>query len=68
MKFQLTFKSPDAISEAVYDLRKKYPAMHKDDINELVYNTASEYVRYGEYITVEFDTETNEAVLIKRND
>ncbi len=56
MKFRVTFKTPDAVDYAV----DEYGLEHKDEIKE----TARKFVTYGEYITVEFDTETQTATVV----
>jgi hypothetical protein len=51
MKFRLTFKTPDAhlqLSEI----------MDQDKYNNCLWLMQS-YVRYNEYVTLEFDTETH---------
>ena len=63
MKIQLTFKSPDAISEAIQDAgisRRTQP----DEYDEM-YEELSEWTRYGEYLDVEYDTETKQMVILK---
>ena len=64
MKIQLTFKSPDALGEAIQDAgisRRTNP----DEYDEL-YEELSAWVRYGEYLDVEYDTETKQMVVVKK--
>lgn len=55
MKFKISFKTPDAI-EQVYDLPKFTQEIARDFMQK--------YMKYGEYITIEFDTEANTAVAV----
>jgi hypothetical protein len=65
MKFQVTYKTPDAAYYACQDLQRSNPDIHKDDISELVYGTLHKTTGGSEYITVEFDTDANTAVVVK---
>lgn len=56
MKFSITFKTPDAIDYAV----DEHGQEHEEEIKE----TARKFVRWGELITVEFDTETQSATVL----
>lgn len=58
MKFNVTFKTPDAVYYAV----DEYGQEHKEEIEE----TASKFVSYGEYVTIEFDTETKTATVVPK--
>lgn len=49
MKFQVTFKTPDAVSEALSDLDDQTIIDRLEDF-------ASQWVKYGEYVTLEFDS------------
>lgn len=56
LKVQLTFKTPDVAYEATQDL---------PDEEQLAAEVAiSKWVKYGEYLTVEIDTETDECKVI----
>ena len=57
MKFRVTFKTPDALDEAVGEIDQK----HADK----AYDLAQEFVEFGEYITVEFDTTAKTCVVLK---
>ena len=64
MKILLTFKSPDAISEALADAGI-YQRRQPDEYDEL-YSELAEFIRYGEYIDVEYDTETKQMSVIRK--
>lgn len=53
MKVQLLFKTPD-VTDQIDD----------EDCTEEVLAVLAKFIRYGEYITVEFDTETNSCVAV----
>lgn len=61
MKFRLTFKTPDVAYEVFREMRIN---------NETYENQANaedlvrRYVKYGELITIEFDTETRTAKVV----
>jgi hypothetical protein len=64
MKIRLTFKSPDALSEAIMGAgisRRTRPDEYDD-----LYAELSEWMRYGEYLDVEYDTETRQMTVLKR--
>lgn len=54
MKIRLTFKTPDAMSEALESV--------DEDMQDSVKDLISSWVEYGEYLTVEFDTENKTCV------
>lgn len=56
MKFNVLFKTPDAVEYSTdhLSLEEKVEAME----------TARKFVQYGEYITIEFDTETKTATVL----
>ena len=58
MKFSITFKTPDAVEEAIYD------HTYDDNKQEEMRALTDKFVRYGELITVEFDTETGTATVV----
>jgi len=64
MKIKLTFKSPDAVSDGILDAGISQRT-NPDEYDEL-YEQLSEWVRYGEYIDVEYDTETKEMKILKK--
>lgn len=56
MKFQVTFKTPDALHYALED----QAPIHQREMKEL----ASKFIEYGEYLRVEFDSETGTATVV----
>jgi hypothetical protein len=76
MKIRLTFKTPDVVDEQRIAediaLECSEPDVGPDaECNTCIHNQQlvlaliEEFVRYGEYITVEFDTEDKTATVIK---
>jgi UDP-3-O-[3-hydroxymyristoyl] glucosamine N-acyltransferase len=59
MKFTLSFKSPDVFEQFQY-----MSNIHPND-HEACKAAAEKYVKYGEYVTIEFDTETGDAKVIR---
>lgn len=59
MKFALHFKTPDVLDQIDHT--------QDEDKAEEAFNFARKFVRYGECITVEFDTETETAIVRKCN-
>lgn len=57
MKFNISFKTPDAAHYALQDIDDE----HKDKAEEII----GKFVRYGEYVDIEFDTETGEAKVLR---
>jgi hypothetical protein len=75
MKFRITFKDPDGVYEgievAAQKLLKKVTGVTeeerellKDSKIEFVSEFTSNWIEYGEYLTVEFDMETNSARIV----
>ena len=74
MKVRVTMKSPDALSDAIYDAveRKRMIAVNDgttDDFDaeyerEELYEELSKWFKYGEYLTVEIDTDTGVAEVV----
>ena len=80
MQFQVIMKNPDALEEALYVLRQTETdlALEQSGENELdepteeaiedvvaiCRNFAEKYFKYGEYLTVEFDTDAKTAKVI----
>ena len=58
MKIKITFKNPDAISEALRDIED-------ENQQEQLRDEIGAYVKYGEYVTLEFDTVTKEMTVKK---
>jgi len=67
MKIQIRFKDPDALHESInHALENSSPdenSLTCDDIYEMISET--KYIQWGEYITVEFDTDSKEMILVK---
>jgi hypothetical protein len=74
MKFQVVFKTPDAVEEAVRD-EAEYMMMSEDFVSEeteeamrdYIENAqefASQWVQYGEVVTIEFDTKARTARVV----
>ena len=57
MKIKLTFKSPDVLYYAL-------KSMAEED-KEKAKEVANKYVKYGELITIELDSETAEAKVLE---
>ena len=65
MKISLTFKTPDVVSDAVNAL---YEGEFSDDYDyeeksEEAQQELSKWVQYGEYVTIDFDTDKGTAVV-----
>lgn len=66
MKVRLSFKTPDVIDYAIEDLLldpNNDPDTNIEQINK-VKTTCDKWVKYGECITVEIDTEDNTCVVL----
>jgi hypothetical protein len=59
MKLKLTFKGPDSLHDALGR------ANLSEEEREEMYDAASEWLTYGEYIDVEIDTELDTCTVIK---
>lgn len=70
MKFTVTMKSPDALNYAMDDLRTiliEDGVSDEDDREDLIEQArdfANRWMRWGEYIDVEFDTEEGTAKVV----
>ena len=75
MKIKITMKSPDAVYESIKEAVKGSVAtiegLEDFELEEMeesrtksVGEKLSKWIEYGEYITVEFDTETGEAIVV----
>lgn len=58
MQVSLTFKTPNAVEMALIDVED-------EDERNTLRSLVEEYVRYGELITVEFDTEARSAKVLR---
>lgn len=74
MKFKVTMKDPDTLSDAIDDAVKddlETVAGLSSDDREALFETrrkaagevAAKWFRYGEYVTVEIDTEAQTAIV-----
>lgn len=75
MKLKLTFKDPDGVYDGISDavtmslpdgLSHKETAILYDSRREEVEEALGKWLRYGEYVTIEFDTETGMATVLER--
>lgn len=77
MKFKVTFKSPDSVHDTLRDAARQQvaqmPDVLDDDIPDMEDSKFSElaeaigkWVKYAEYITVEFDTDAGTATVVER--
>lgn len=58
MKFRLTFKTPDVLEQ----IKEQLP---DPEAEPAFRRLADKYVKFAEYITVEFDTITQTAVVVR---
>jgi hypothetical protein len=70
VKLRLVFKTPGVVEDAI-EQEMSYQEAHSDDnvegqdcLRDLIESCVSKFVRCGEYITVEIDTETGTATVI----
>ena len=77
MKFRVTMKDPDGAYDSIQDEAKKMVAAiegiteaEREPIQEsrtdMLRDFAGRWMEYGEYLTVEFDTEAGTATVIER--
>lgn len=76
MKFQVTFKDPDAMSIHLAEVVKSSLAMKTKDLTDhqlelleedelkLFEEFTKPWIKWGEYVTVEFDTEAGTATVV----
>ena len=55
MKFQVMFKTPDVLD---------YILEENTDSAEQIQEIADKFIEYGEYITIEFDTDKQSATVV----
>ena len=58
MKFTLSFKNPDVFDQLHWD---------DEEARERAKAFTAKYVKYGEYIAVEFDTEAETATVLRES-
>lgn len=66
IKFEVTFKTPDAVDSAiVWNLgpRPSFDDGEDGVLRDQMRRAAAKFVKYGEYVTVEFDTEAGTATV-----
>lgn len=59
MIFRVTMKTPDALQYAIEE------ASDDPELRSQMEDLASEWMKYGEYITVEFNTDTKTCTVVK---
>ena len=60
MKIRITMKTPDALNDSISD------AELEEEDEEVVRKIANQYFSYGEYVTIEIDTEFESIALVKK--
>jgi hypothetical protein len=72
MKFTVTFKTPSVIDDSILEALDTIEPEEGwgDDgsyevAEEELRGVVEEYVKFGEYVTIEFDTNTNSATVLK---
>lgn len=58
MKVRLTFKTPDVLDYALEDIQDEDQRAEVEDI-------CNQFIKYGEYLYVEIDTERETATVLK---
>lgn len=77
MKFQVHFKDPDALSEALEavrdEIRSSMEVLDSEEAeaiarlrSERMHEFASKWLKYGEYVTLEFDTGAGTCVVVRK--
>lgn len=62
MKFRVTFKTPDAVSEA---LDSEEFDGESEELKQAMENFTLQWIEFGEYLTVEFDTARQTCKVVK---
>lgn len=69
MKFRITFKTPDVVEDAIRKaVSSNSSSEEENDLDDLRFeceDVVEKFVKYNELITVEFDTESSTATVIK---
>jgi hypothetical protein len=75
MKFQVTMKDPDVLSDAIADaahkesriqgLSEREAAAVQNVKIDVMQTVAGEWFQYGEYLTVEVDTDAGTCVVVR---
>lgn len=75
MKFRVTMKDPDVLDDAIREalestafdgMSEKEVELVRDDRAEACRNLCNRWFEYGEYLTVEIDTEAKTCVVVER--
>jgi hypothetical protein len=64
IKFEVTFKTADAVEDAIVWRLGPVNPDEPDDLRGDMRRVAKRFVKYGEYVTVEFDTEAGTATVV----
>lgn len=76
MKFRITFKTPDVVEDSISEfsygsLSEEFGPNHPDFdeqreiMEDELHNIISKWVKYGEMITIEFDTVAKTATVVE---
>jgi hypothetical protein len=67
MKIQFTFKSPDAVDRAIAESLDSFniSVELEEDFEEDLRDDLRSWFKYGEYVTVEFDTDTKTMSVVR---
>lgn len=68
MKFQATFKSPDSVYDGVFDALEQEDKIDNRDLQDELMEFSKRFVWFGEFITVEFDTELGTCTVLPSRD
>lgn len=63
MKFTITFKTPDAL-DSVLNEQDYCDAEEQEEKSEKILSIASKFIKYGEYVNIEFDTDAGTATVV----
>lgn len=75
MKLKITLKDPDGVSNCIQDAAKESveenDSLESDEVDGLIesrceklHETCKKWIRYGEYVTIEINTDEGTAVVI----
>jgi hypothetical protein len=76
MKFQISFKDPDGVANSIQeainnDLPKDLDENEFEELTEgrkiLLEEATKRWIKWGEYVTIEIDTEKNTCVVVPVN-
>lgn len=59
MKLRITFKDPDGVWQSLEDAKLDPNNLPKD-----VQETIGKFIEFKEYVTIEFDTDTKDAIVV----